>query len=495
MTAPDLFSCDVAVVKAELLRSFSMLMDPVFEAAQSGLLTPREAERRTWTVMVPLGAMLLTALFATLCRRETQRAVAELGLDMADVRLRMDVDYWAKLKSTFGALSFPWYAFRRMKTTHVPARELFPLHPDVRSTELLLEWESSLASDHPFRKAQEALLFFSHGAADVEDTTIERHAVLVGQTVPPEWLYVSVAKIRDVLRKRATIDPRSGLPMINVSTDAHALRIFEGETWKSVWKMINGIRLWCIDRDTGETIHLGGEFTTGDYRDVVRRLRARAASGHLPFDGKYGEGVVAQICIPTDGLDWIADHVLPLYPGALASLDPYHVVEQVADTARATLPKARVKTVIAQARKAIGIRDRRGRTHYRKGPRRVLHTVRRSGLTGSGQRLLDEVLVPLEGEIKRGKKRFKRLMKFVRRNMFRLDYGALRRRGATIGSGAMESVHRTGSQTRLKRAGCRWTPEVAQAILNLRMLTLSGRWDEYWALPDLAARVAARSAA
>ena len=195
MTAPDLFSCDVAVVKAELLRSFSMLMDPVFEAAQSGLLTPREAERRTWTVMVPLGAMLLTALFATLCRRETQRAVAALGLDMADVRLRMDVDYWAKLKSTFGALSFPWYAFRRMKTTHVPARELFPLHPDVRSTELLLEWESSLASDHPFRKAQEALLFFSHGAADVEDTTIERHAVLVGQTVPPEWLYVSVAKM------------------------------------------------------------------------------------------------------------------------------------------------------------------------------------------------------------------------------------------------------------------------------------------------------------
>ena len=51
--------------------------------------------------------------------------------------------------------------------------------------------------------------------------------------------------------------------------------------------------------------------------------------------------------------------------------------------------------------------------------------------------------------------------------------------------GAMESLHRTGSQARLKRAGCHWTEEVAQAILNLRMLGLSGRWKEYWSQPEL----------
>jgi hypothetical protein len=42
-----------------------------------------------------------------------------------------------------------------------------------------------LAADHPFRKASEALLFFSHGAVDLEDTTIERHAVAIGNAVPP----------------------------------------------------------------------------------------------------------------------------------------------------------------------------------------------------------------------------------------------------------------------------------------------------------------------
>lgn len=55
----------------------------------------------------------------------------------------------------------------------------------------------------------------------------------------------------------------------------------------------------------------------------------------------------------------------------------------------------------------------------------------------------------------------------------------------------MESLHRTCSQVRMKRAGCRWTPAVAQAILHLRMLALSGRWNEYWDQPDLVAQVAA----
>jgi hypothetical protein len=491
VTAPDLISCDVAVVKAELVRAFAQLIDPLLEAARVGDVGPRSAEAGTWTVLVAIGGMLLTAVFAAVGRRATERAVARLGLNMVDVRLRMDQDYWAKLQTTVGLVTFPWFAFRGPDgRTHVPARELFPLYREMRVSEMLLEWESALASDHPFRKAASALQFFTHGASDIEDTTIERHAVRVGQSVPREWQYRTPEHIREILRDRAVLDSETGLPFINVSTDAHALRLFEDETWAAPWKMVNGIRVWCKDRNTGETIHIGGEFTTGDCHEVVRRLSELARTGHLPFDGDYKDGVVATICVLTDGLDWIAEHVVPLYTTALVSLDPYHVVEQVADAARASLPKKEVRGVIERARKALGVRDRRGRTHFRKGPRRLLHAVRRSGRSGSGQRLLDEVLLPLEGVIKRGKKRFKRLLAYVGRNLHRTDYAALRKRGAQIGSGAMESMHKTGSQTRMKRAGCRWTPRVAAAILNLRMLTLSGRWDEYWKQPGLVGRIA-----
>jgi len=130
-------------------------------------------------------------------------------------------------------------------------------------------------------------------------------------------------------------------------------------------------------------------------------------------------------------------------------------------------------------------RNRRGRTRLRKGPDRILHRKRKSVSNGTGERLLDEVLLPLQDVITRGKKRLKTLIAYVRRNLHRLRYGELRERGFQIGSGAMESLHRTASQVRLKRAGCRWTAEASQAILNLRMLSLSGRWEECWNQPVL----------
>ena len=61
--------------------------------------------------------------------------------------------------------------------------------------------------------------------------------------------------------------------------------------------------------------------------------------------------------------------------------------------------------------------------------------------------------------------------------------------GYQIGSGAMESLHRTASQLRIKRPGPGWLPETAQAVFNLRMLALVGRWDEFWNQPDLPDRL------
>jgi hypothetical protein len=209
----------------------------------------------------------------------------------------------------------------------------------------------------------------------------------------------------------------------------------------------------------------------------------------LPADGDYGEGVVAQVALVTDGLGWIADYVLSLFPEAIVSLDPYHVIGHVSEAAKKAWPgkknEAKVRRILARARRAIGMRTRRSRTVYRKGPNRQRHKTRRSGTDGSGRRLLDEVLLPLLEEATRGTKRIEQAIAYVEHNLYRLDYGELRTRGFHIGSGAMESLHRTGSQVRLKRAGCHWTKVAAQGILNLRMLGLSGRWKEYWNQAEL----------
>jgi hypothetical protein len=146
-----------------------------------------------------------------------------------------------------------------------------------------------------------------------------------------------------LLRDCATRDSKSARPIVYASTDAHALKRFVDETWDPKWKMTNGIRLWCIARDTGRIIHLGGEYTWGDCQEVRRRFERLQTTGHLPVDDDYGDGVIAQVALLTDGLDWISGYILPLFPTAELVLDPYHVVEQVAEAASKAFPNNKAK--------------------------------------------------------------------------------------------------------------------------------------------------------
>ena len=78
-----------------------------------------------------------------------------------------------------------------------------------------------------------------------------------------------------------------------------------------------------------------------------------------------------------------------------------------------------------------------------------------------------------------------KLVGYLEHNAYRMKYKNCRARGYQIGSGAMESFHRTGSQKRLKIPGARWLPETSQALFNFRMLYLCGRWEECWHQPSL----------
>lgn len=66
--------------------------------------------------------------------------------------------------------------------------------------------------------------------------------------------------------------------------------------------------------------------------------------------------------------------------------------------------------------------------------------------------------------------------RYLEANRDRIDYAAYQKRGLLIGSGAIESAHRTVVQKRLKRSGQRWSIAGAQHVLNLRTCWMSERW-------------------
>jgi hypothetical protein len=59
----------------------------------------------------------------------------------------------------------------------------------------------------------------------------------------------------------------------------------------------------------------------------------------------------------------------------------------------------------------------------------------------------------------------------------RLGYVAARAQGRNIGSGTVEATCKSLVQVRMCRSGARWRPDTAQALLSLRALALSDRWD------------------
>ena len=367
-----------------------------------------------------------------------------------------------------------------------------------------MEWECRLASDMPFRQAQAAVKFFTRGHATPEDTTIARHMMSAASLVDRHWLFRSPTELATLLDTRATRDTETGRPLLYASTDAHNLRVYVDETWDAQWKSANGIRLWCKDRETGETIHLGGEYTWGNCETVADVFRWLRDTKRLPVDGRFDCGVDYQLVIIADGAPWIRERILPLFPHAVPILDLYHVLEHVAEYAGARhgagssgakrLYRRAQTLLLGQRRKKKQATTRKGHTKRRrkfnpppscaqKPPHPVL-----TAIPGA----VDAVLALIgEGEIPaKALEKHDALATYLDSNATRLDYKRWRDRGYQIGSGAMESLHRTASQCRLKLAGLRCLKQTAQAVFNMRLLRLSGRWDEFWAQPRFGQRLA-----
>jgi hypothetical protein len=100
------------------------------------------------------------------------------------------------------------------------------------------------------------------------------------------------------------------------------------------------------------------------------------------------------------------------------------------------------------------------------GVGRVLHSAAalRSRSNLRGKRLAD----------------FRRAYQYLQKRRAHLRYAAYRRLGLPIGSGVTEAACKTVYTQRLKQSGMRWQKSGALTILRLRVILLSGVWQEVY---------------
>ncbi|HEX5153127.1 MAG TPA: UPF0236 family protein [Parafilimonas sp.] len=204
------------------------------------------------------------------------------------------------------------------------------------------------------------------------------------------------------------------------------------------WKEVKVGRMFtsgsCIDPngESGWIRHSQYVAHLGNSRDFTQQM-----DNLIESYGRLGNRLV----FISDGGMWIKNWIEDAFPEAVSILDYYHVCEHLhqfantdfdEDAARQKelLLNSKVKQVIANIKK----RDKE-----------------------------------TEGAIS--------LINYYEGNAYRMDYKAYKNIGAgIIGSGAIESAHRTLVQKRMKQSGQRWTNGGAQNMLNLRVLQMNGQW-------------------
>ena len=175
------------------------------------------------------------------------------------------------------------------------------------------------------------------------------------------------------------------------------------------------------------------------------------------FEASLGSYKTApeRLVFVTDGGVWIQQYLEQTYPQATHILDYYHAVEHLAEFSRVHFEKTKLGTQWFDRQRDYLLRD---------GVDTVLSNL---ALLGNLSVLSEQCRCKLIG--------------YYGRNRHRMDYCRFRQRGLQIGSGPMEAAHRTVVQSvrrcgRMKRSGQRWSDEGAQAMLNLRVASKSGRW-------------------
>lgn len=156
-----------------------------------------------------------------------------------------------------------------------------------------------------------------------------------------------------------------------------------------------------------------------------------------------------------DGASWIWNWVNDTYPESIQILDFFHAKEHLCDLA------------------TLHINNEQTRKDWVKlQEERILNDD------------IEEVIEDLEGEKLHGtsgkdhKKEIQNLINYYTEHKDRMRYKTFLKNGLEIGSGAVESAHRTIIQQRAKLSGQRWTSNGVQSILSLRATYLGGNWNQ-----------------
>lgn len=210
------------------------------------------------------------------------------------------------------------------------------------------------------------------------------------------------------------------------------------------WKEVKLARLFkssdCLNPNTASSYLTQSQYVAhmGSSREFCRK-----AEEVIDAYGTLKERLV----FLTDGATWIKNWIEDSYSGSVAILDYYHACEHLHAFAESSFKDLELREKWFREQKEL---------LYDSQVEQVIENIR---LTGSS------------------KAEKEKLVNYYQSNVDRMDYRKYRTIGCgIIGSGAIESAHRTVIQKRMKLSGQHWSKTGSKNMLRLRVFSMNKQW-------------------
>lgn len=209
----------------------------------------------------------------------------------------------------------------------------------------------------------------------------------------------------------------------------------------------------------GRIFHAGEHFELSNSRKWIRKSlyvsHLGSSSEFLkklePLVDEYDQ-LGKELVFVNDGAKWIWTWIDQHYPNSTKILDYFHATERLSQLAKVIFKdKAEQEQWVSEQKELLLNNE-------------VSEIIRRV-------KAMD-----LKGKTKEEAR--KKFLTYYENNQERMYYKTYQEKGFMIGSGPIEAAHRNVIQKRLKQSGQRWTISGAQAVANLRVVNMSGKWEK-----------------
>jgi hypothetical protein len=307
-----------------------------------------------------------------------------------------------------------------------------------------------------FKEGREDLKIYAGIQVSAKD--IERVAEGMGQQMEA-W---GAEERKEILRDHEPRSPDKTIPILYVSYDGVGVPMTQEELAGRKGKQADGsaktreAKLGCVFtqtttdlkgfpvRDPDATSFVGAiepveEFGWRIYGEAVRRGLSKAQ----------------RVVVLADSAQWTKSLAQMHFPEATFIVDLYHARQHVSELC---------KTLFARSEKKIRQQRIRWWTDLDDG--KVEKIIRQA-----------QQQLPEDAE---AKKKAETEIHYLEKNAQHMRYAQFRAQGLFVGSGVVEAGCKTLIGQRLKQSGMEWSVRGANAIISLRCILASGRFEDYW---------------